>query len=359
MARPPRNKSLQRGQGSPHAEREGYPAPVARLDLDAIARQVLDHYRLPTAGTTLTALGNAGGFSGARLWQVKGAGGCFCLRAWPPGNVTPQRLQTLHRWMRVAREAGRAFVPAVLGTGRGTSWVEANGRPWDLTTWMPGRADFHAQPSRARLENACAALARLHASWARVDPLMGPCPAVRRRLECFRDWTALIASGWHPLDRAAPGDPLRPLAEQAWAVLRARIDQVPERLAAWTDQPLALQPCLGDVWHDHILFSGAEVTGVIDYGSARMDHVAVDLARLLGSLIGSDAVAWSAGLGAYTRVRPLRAAEQTLIAVLDETGTLLGLANWLRWLYHEGRTFEDHSAVARRLGELLQRFSVS
>lgn len=332
---------------------------MARPSLDPVARQVLDHYRLPPAGATLIALGNAGGFSGARLWRVEGAGGCFCLRAWPPGNVTPPRLQTLHRWMGIAREAGLPFVPAVLGNGGGTSWVEACGRLWDLTTWMPGRADFHANPSRARLENACAALARLHESWARVDPSMGPCPAVQRRLECFRDWTALIASGWHPLDRAAPGDPLRPLVEQAWAVLHARLAQVPERLATWIDRPLGLQPCLGDVWHDHILFSGTEVTGVIDYGSARIDHVAVDLARLLGSLAGSDAAAVTVGLGAYTRVRPLPAAEQTLIAVLDETGTLLGLANWLRWLYHEGRTFANHAAVARRLGELLQRFQPS
>jgi Ser/Thr protein kinase RdoA (MazF antagonist) len=332
---------------------------MSRPSLDPVARQVLDHYGLPAVEATLIALGNAGGFSGARLWRVEGADGAFCLRAWPPGGVTPQRLQTLHHWMGVARQAGLFFVPAVLSKGRGSSWVEMSSRLWDLTTWMPGRADFHAQPSRARLENACVALARLHESWARVTPSTGPCLAVQRRLACVRDWTALTASGWHPLDRTAPDDPLRPLAEHAWAVLHGRVDQVPGRLAPWIDRPLPLQPCLGDVWHDHILFSGEEVTGVIDYGSARVDHPAVDLARLLGSLAGNDAAAWAAGLGAYTRVRPLREVEQTLIAVLDETGTLLGLANWLRWHYHDGRTFEDRSAVTRRLGELLKRFQVS
>ena len=39
----------------------------------------------------------------------------------------------------------------------------------------------------------------------------------------------------------------------------------------------------------------------------------------------------------------------------DETGTLLGATNWLRWLYHEGRRFEDRGAVARRLAELVTR----
>jgi Ser/Thr protein kinase RdoA (MazF antagonist) len=255
--------------------------------------------------------------------------------------------------MHSAREAGLGFVPKVMTTVRRTTWVETADRLWDLTTWMPGRADFHAYPSRARLENVCIALARLHQVWSRAASTIGPCPAVSRRLECVRDWSTLRASGWNPLAHADPHDPLWPLIEQAWAILRDRIDQVPDRLAAWAGRPLSLQPCLGDVWHDHVLFSGAEVTGLVDYGSARMDHVAVDLARLLGSLIGKDTAAWTAGLQAYARIRPLREEEKALIAVLNETGTLLGLANWLRWLYHERRTCEDRSAVARRLGELL------
>ncbi len=315
---------------------------------------LLNHYHLPAA-TTLIPLGNSGGFSGARLWRVEGDAGRFCLRAWPPGGPTPERLHTLHAWMHLAREADLSFVPKVMTTTRGTTWVEALGRRWDLTTWMPGRADFHAHPSRTRLENACIALARLHQAWARVALSTGPCPAVSHRLECVRAWNALRTSGWNPLDHVNSDDPLYPLIEHAWAVLRDRIDSAPDRLAAWVGRPLPLQPCLGDVWHDHVLFSDAEVTGLIDYGSARVDQMAVDLARLLGSLIGNDAEAWTAGLQAYARIRPLREKEKTLIAALDETGTLLGLANWLRWLYHEGRTFEDRAAVARRLRELLAR----
>lgn len=328
---------------------------VPLSSLDQIARPVLGHYPLPLRDFTLIPLGNSGGFSGARLWRVEGDAGRFCLRAWPSGGPTPERLHILHRWMHRAREAELPFVPKVINNTRGTSWIEAAGRLWDLTTWMPGRADFHAHPSRARLESACIALARLHQVWARVALSTGSCPAVHRRLDRVRDWTALVASGWNPLERADAADPFRPLVEQAWAFLRGRIDQVPGRLAAWVSRSFPLQPCLGDVWHDHVLFSGTEVTGLIDYGSARMDQVAVDLARLLGSLIGRDAVAWAAGLQAYARIRPLRSEEVALIAALDETGTLLGLASWLRWLYHEDRAFEDRAAVGRRLAELVKQ----
>ena len=44
-----------------------------------------------------------------------------------------------------------------------------------------------------------------------------------------------------------------------------------------------------------------------------------------------------------------------LVAVLDETGTFLGAANWLKWLCWEGRSFEDRAGVARRLAVLVER----
>jgi Ser/Thr protein kinase RdoA (MazF antagonist) len=118
---------------------------------------------------------------------------------------------------------------------------------------------------------------------------------------------------------------------------------------------LPIQPCLCDIWHDHILFAGDAIFGIIDYGSVRRDHVAVDLARMLGSLIGDDAAMFAAGLAAYRRVRPLSTEEEDLVRVLDETGTLLGTANWLIWLHHDNRHFEDPKAVARRLGTLVAR----
>jgi homoserine kinase type II len=165
----------------------------------------------------------------------------------------------------------------------------------------------------------------------------------------------LIDSGWRPLGAATADDRLRPLAERAWPLLPRCIKQVPERLAPWIDQPLPLQPCLCDVWHDHVLFTGDTVTGLVDFGGVKMDHVAVDLARLLGSLVEDAAQGWAAGLEAYAAVGALSSADERLITLLDETGTLLGIARWLMWLYHERRPFEDRAAVARRLGRLVER----
>jgi Ser/Thr protein kinase RdoA (MazF antagonist) len=323
---------------------------VVMVSLDAAVRNVLACY--PLAITNVISLGNRGGFSGARLWRIECSTGLLCLRAWATG-VDESRLAFIHGLMTRAHAAGLAYVPGVRPTGEGRTCVEQAGRLWDLTSWRAGRADFRDCPSAVRLEAACLALARLHLAWR--EALEGPCPAVRRRLECARQWLELLASGWRPFFTEGQLDPVQSWAQRAWPLVQVRIHDLPKRLVPWTARRFRLQPCLCDVWHDHVLFEGNTLTGLIDYGSARVDHVAVDLARLLGSLTGDDGQLRAAGLGAYRRLRPLTAEEVDLVAVLDETGTLLAAVNWLKWLYHEQRPFEDRFAVAQRLAEIVRR----
>ena len=74
--------------------------------LDAAAARVLSQYPSVVARGALTALGNRGGFSGARLWRMDGPAGSFCLRAWPP-DTTAERLDFVQRLLL---EIGRAHV---------------------------------------------------------------------------------------------------------------------------------------------------------------------------------------------------------------------------------------------------------
>jgi Ser/Thr protein kinase RdoA (MazF antagonist) len=322
--------------------------------LDDIARQVLGRFDLAQPTLGLVSYGNAGGFSGARLWRAKSVAGDVCLRAWPSGAVSSSRLQAIHDLMRAARGAGLQFVPRLLETSTGSTWVSEDGRLWDASSWMPGRADYHEHPSRARLEAACTALAHLHETWKRAGCAEGPCPAVGRRLTRFGEWKRLVTSGWRP-DFSDPRDPVLSPAELAWELLQRHIDQIPDVLSGWANRRLRLQPCLCDIWHDHVLFEGDAVSGVVDYGGAKIGHVAIDLARLLGSMVEDDAEARAIGLSAYSRVCPLDEEEIRLVDVLDRTGTLLGMANWLIWIYKEGRRFDDRRDVAVRLGQLVRR----
>jgi Ser/Thr protein kinase RdoA (MazF antagonist) len=326
----------------------------SHLDSDAAA--ALLRYPSFCRQGTLTPLGNHGGFSGATLWRIDAPAGALCLRAGPPHEIWP-RLLFRHRLMSQARQSGLAFVPTIVAAVDGATAVEQAGRLWELSEWLPGCSDFHRHPSMARLEAACAALAQLHTVWRSQASRADVCPAVQRRLTFLGEWQQLLRSGWYPLAIAGPSDPLRPILERAWRLLPDAIEQVPQRLQRWLGgpSPSSVQPCLCDVWHDHLLFEGDRLTGLIDFGAVKVDHVAVDLARMLGSLVRDDVEGWRLGLQAYRRLAPLTAEEEELAHALDETGIVMGMANWLRWLYAEQRQFADRSAVACRLRELLVR----
>jgi homoserine kinase type II len=327
---------------------------AAPTDLDALG--VLGRYPAFGRAGRLIPLGNRGGFSGACLWRVEAAGAPLCLRAWPARQSDPVRLAFIHCLMTRARRAGLSFVPAVFPADDGTTAVAGAGRLWDLAEWLPGRADFHESPSAARLRAACAAVARVHTDWADAVPAAPTaCPALVRRLALVAECRELTDSGWSPLGRADANDPVRPVAERAWRLTAHRVEEVPRRLARWAGATWPVQPCLCDVWHDHLLFEGDRLTGLVDYGAVKLDHPAVDLARLLGSLADDDAGKWQTGLAAYREVRPLSGDEEALARALDETGVVLGAAAWLRWLYEERREYDDRQAVARRLEALVRR----
>jgi Ser/Thr protein kinase RdoA (MazF antagonist) len=325
--------------------------------LDLAAQDVLREYGITKwapAANALAALGNRGGFSGARLWRLETDAGPFCLRLWPADGPTPARLAWIHQLMRAARDAGLSFVPAVFPTSQGQTWVARGGRLWELTSWMPGKADFHGFPSPARLQAACSSLARLHSAWASVSQI-DRCPAIARRLERAQEWSNWVQSGWQPAFEQTQDASVKLWAERAWELLSDGMDSISSALVAWADRSFALQPCLCDVWHDHLLFEGDTLTGLIDYGGVKVDHVAVDLARLLGSMAGDDAGLRALGLRAYSQVRSLSWEEDALVTILDRTGTLIGLATWLRWLYREKKAFENMPDVAQRLKELVSR----
>jgi homoserine kinase type II len=324
-------------------------------DLNQDAKGILAQFPGAFGWSQIIPQGNRGGFSGAGLWRVESETGTLCLRAWPAGAMTPERLAEIHQFMAKARHAGLTFVPSVLAGRAGATWVESGNRLWDLTSWMPGQADFHANPSLERVEAAFIALAGLHLAWVSTSSTSGPCPGVHRRLQAAREWQTLMQTGWRPSFNSASADPVQPWAERAWQCLKKAGDRIIDQLAPWASRIFLLHPCLCDIWHDHVFFEGDIVTGIVDYGGAKTDHVAVDLARLLGSMVVDNKVLRTAALKAYSSLRPVSLEEEALITVLDQTGTLVGAMNWLKWLYLEGKHFEDRGAAARKLAELVQR----
>lgn len=333
-------------------------APVvamsASLPTDVEARAVLAEYFPDRASAKLTCLENGDGFSGASIWRVDlDDSRCLCLKAWAPGEPSMGRLTTIHRWMDAARAAGLCFVPSVqrprVGEG---SCVAAAGRLWDLTQWMPGTCS--ATPTTAEVSAACAALAHLHCVWQRVESAVAPCTAVEARLQRWRLIFDLVEGGWSPASSAEHGE-LGCWTRRGWLVLKRHAKPIGPALSPWTRISLPLQPCLCDIRAEHVLFDQTRVSGIVDFGAARLDNVSVDVARLLGTLAGDVADLRAAGLAAYESVRRLSFEEKSLVHYLDRTGAVLAVAGWLMWLHEKGRSFSDRPVMLQRLKALVER----
>lgn len=305
----------------------------------------------------LESLGGAGGFSGARFWKVHDAGGPLCLRRWPKEHPSAERLHFIHAVLRHVSGAGFALVPCPRLARSGESFVQESGYLWELTPWMPGAADYRQEPSAERLAAALTALAEFHQAAATfpVSGDRGPSPgiAVRRRL--LAEWRAGQAER---LGAAVRPGRWPELAERAVKVLghfRALSGAVAEELdrAAGLEVPLTV--CMRDVWHDHVLFVGAKIGGLVDFGSMDVDNPATDVARLLGSLVGDDPEQWRIGLAAFEQVRPLGGPERILLRCFDRSTVLMAGLNWLKWVYSDQREFDDPRAVVRRIDEILVR----
>ncbi|MDG2185142.1 MAG: phosphotransferase [Mariniblastus sp.] len=300
----------------------------------------------------ITQLENAGGFSGARITLIEGDTGKYCLRQWPTPHPTQQRLDWIHRNLLHAGVNG-CPVPVPIRTSQGDTFSKHNGHLWELSPWMPGSADFEKAPNSKRLLNAVQKLAEFHQSTAQVQLDFGPSKNMISRVEQLTRFPAEMQS----MEDQALQYPSRWIAS-LYGQLRNCAELAQPclyELSQIATQPMVLQPVIRDIWHDHILFTGNEVSGIVDFGAMQMDNVALDLARMLGSLVGD--VNDPAGLRAlehYGSFRPLQDTERQSMQWLDRSAVLLGSLNWLRWIVLEERNYDDWQAVQRRV-EILSR----
>lgn len=333
------------------------------MSLDyAILPQILAHWA-ESRGGELVNIGQYHGFSGAVILRVATAGGDFCLRGWPAKAPPVERIRGLHRLLAHVSAAGVTQVSTPVPITTGDTLVSMHGRCWQLEPWKPGAADFHRRPSDERLRNAMAVLAGFHrAAWtfepkpdeqAYFAVSAGIPPCVLERRGHLRSWqlhklAAVRGQIGHDSDEFARlGREILDHADRLVSAIAAQLE-------AAAMQKLALGPCIRDIWHDHVLFTGDAVTGLIDLSACRTDHVAADLARLLGSLCEDHVQWWDLALDAYCRHRSLSVAEIGLVPVLDRSGVLLSGLLWLERRYLRREPIDMHR-VWIRLRTIIRR----
>ena len=323
------------------------------------------------------------GFSGAVVIRVvsgadaNGPEAEFCLRGWPPQSLPRERLLGLHRLIEHVFKSGVTQVAVPIKSQFGNTMHTEAGQFWQMEPWMPGVADFSTNPNETRLKNAMTVLAKWHAAatrfearaseaeWFRAQP-GALSPTVLDRLGRIQRFRTKDAAGLRQL--VANTDHLEPwqaeFAELRDVSLRivdrfdAAADRIAGELLPYRDQRLKLHPCLRDVWHDHVLFVGDEVTGLIDPSAARTETPATDLARLLGSLLGDNESRWQFAIAAYRDVRPLSDIEAKLARVIDRSTALLSGMTWLERLFVQRQVYSNPSRILDRLQQIVGRMDL-
>ena len=281
--------------------------------------------------------------------------------------------------LSLAWSRGCRVLPVPYRTLQGTTIVEFNGHAWEMTPWLPGQADFHAHPNPIRLRAALNLLAQFHrAVWLPQDGealstnrVATQAVGIQQKLLTLNTFQEQRVLEIEFSLRSSPTIHDAFLAREMIASFREFAPAVAMSLrqSAQHAHRLPLQPCIRDVWHDHVLFEGDQVTGIVDFGAMRLDSVATDIARLLGSMVQHDMDRWNVGLIAYTELRPLTAVELAAVQASHLATLLLSGMNWLYWLWVEQKTFDNPSRVNERvtqccadqhqIGNWLRYFSIN
>ena len=321
-------------------------------------QRVLAAYPADCQPRTVDFLAAAGGFSGAQFWRLLTPRGPLCLRRWPREHPSREQLEFIQAVLWHVHQEGFRLVPLPLETREHAGYVCEAGHFWELTPWLPGSADFRLSPSPGKLPAALATLAGFHRASASFPlPTRGPLasPGILDRAQRLRGWTAGKLDSLATAIRPADWPQLAPRARRLRELFSTAAEQVSDTLASAATLAVPMQPCIRDIWHDHVLFVGERVSGLVDFGALRAESVAADIARLLGSLCGDAAEDWQLGLAAYQEVRPLSTAETLLVSAFDRANVLLSGMNWLDRIYLQGRQFDDRAAVEARLDENIGR----
>lgn len=294
------------------------------------------------------------GLSGSDVWRLTSEAGDWAIRRWPAG-YPEDRLNWVHQILGGLPNS--LPVPIPLRTNIRQSYVPRGESLWNVEPWMPGAANFWHEPSEKKLAAAVRALADFHSTVKRWSSGPRLVPAIADRIDALnqhadslRNYTSAIGGFTGELVE---------ICRETLAAATSQVRRWQRALSEVAGAKSILIPCIRDLWHDHVLYTEDRVTGLIDFGSMRLDSIATDIARLVGSLVGSDERLWRVAMDVYRSAGQLLDDDAGLIGVIDGSSQCIAGLNWVRWLFVEKRRFENQTLVCDRLKRILHRLSRS
>jgi Ser/Thr protein kinase RdoA (MazF antagonist) len=253
---------------------------------------------------------NTAGVKGKALARVRASGMDLCLRRYP-ADTDPTWLAGLHRVQQELAQKGFQLLPALRRTPGDQTVLSFEGRLYELTDWAPGQHQVNGTHSLVQLEHLGAAIARLHKAGAGLEPPpadLGP------------DGSGISDPSWWIADTQRIGSLVEFFRSTFLAdeFLRSRmgaeVGAALEVLDGTADFGLVDQTIThGDLWSEHVLYEGEEVSAVLDVDGLNRRPAWDDVAALLADFADFDPTRSRACLAGYRSVRPL---DETALAVI-------------------------------------------
>ena len=295
--------------------------------------------------------------SAAPLWRIDASGRSYALRGWCLERRT--QVAQVFNFLRHVYEPECLLVPVPIGVSAAANeyLVQDAGMLWELTPWLSGSPCEATEITDHQLESACGKLALLHIR-AKSLPISEQRDSTSRHLAQLAELERQLAAGtlddfdtsklaaWWPVHWPRPVD-----------ALGRAIRQARGQHALLDSKKLPAQLIWGDAWVNNFLFDHQLAVGLVDFVTVRPDTPMADLARLVGSVAWPNDRRWRKGVAAYDSQRRLTDLEWQALAALYDIGTVLSLANWLRWLTVEQRTFNHQPAAVSRAAHFAKRLA--
>ncbi|MGH2459356.1 MAG: phosphotransferase enzyme family protein [Chloroflexota bacterium] len=272
-------------------------------------------------------------FTGKAYARLEANDGPVCLRRFPVGT-SPHWLEAVHGATTFLERRGFRLFPRILATETGETVIRHSGYRYELSAWAPGDVWSPEDLCDAQLTGLGEAVARLHVvgSGAPGPPVRFDWLTGRQALTQRLAWDPVprgpdawqrsqsVAAYFGTLDLSDQPTQASPEAREVVEVARSTLrwlDRAGPELATLANGPPTLTH--GDLWPDHVRFSGHDVTALVDLDTLALRPPLGDLAALCADFGHWDAARFAVIVAAYRRHRSV---SDEAIAALPRLGAL-------------------------------------
>lgn len=310
------------------------------------------------AAANLSAI-NDRGLSKAIVYRIDTLAARYAMKRWPV-TMERERLQEIHRFQNHLADSEKPFTPGLVKWSNGNTLLEADGVCWEISDWRPGSPIENLGDVDDNQIRQCAeALASIHSrsesygTQAIIPPGLkqrfdGMVAAIRPQTVKRRRFLDSISAH----NKYLAANVLNDIYLRAISVIPSVFEPV-KRLSETSTKCFWI---LRDVWRQHLLFRENRLSGILDFGAARIDWPGLDFVRAFGTLMFESDPRWPIALEHYLNQRPDDSLVLTDLVAIHRASVALSALQWLDWFAEGQFDWTNRSSqVWNRILELQQQ----